>query len=379
MKKVYLLFLAAAFLFSCTRDNDEKTPEQGNEDAKENVSFVIEGYNSITTRAVGNPGAPITDPVALDSLIKNIRILVFTPTSTNTCTAYADFDNLRLSLSNVLNMTVATGVHDFMILTNVLGPVMTTTASPMVIPTVPIGKTRAEILATLPAYTGTLATEPANLLFGQPGHIFCDELDGVDVLPNAVTQENVSLVRLISQLSTKIDKTKAFDATGVTPYTTLIKNLKRIVLRNTTPDINLVRLPNNRLSSLISASNIFLVGNGSWSATITPGTEINHTLSFPTEPVGLKPFVIIEAEVDPASPGYVADPGNATNYIRYWALQVPNKYLRENVILELTITKLKGPGKVTPPTPGETSTCEFTIQAYDWDNVIDTDSGEAGS
>lgn len=377
MKKIYLLFLATVFLFSCARDNNEGTPGQGSEKEKGSVSFIVEGYNSITTKSVGNPGDPITDPVALDSLIKNIRILVFTPTSGNTCTAYADFDNLRLSLSNILEMTVAVGVHDFMILTNVLGPVMTTTSTAS--PTNPIGKTRAQILATLPTYTGTLSTEPANLLFGQPGHIFCDELDGINVLPDLVTKENVSLVRLISQLSTKIDKTQAFDATGVTPYATLIKNLERIVLRNSSPDINMLRLPNNRLGDNISASNIFLVGNGTWSATTTPGVEVSHTLAFPTEPVGLKPFVIIEAEVDPASPGYVADPLDATNHIRYWALQVPNKYLRENVILELTITKLKGSGKVTPATPGETSTCEFTIQAYDWDRVIDTDSGEAGS
>lgn len=375
MKKLYLLFLAVTFLFSCARDNHDGTPGQEDEKEKGNVSFVIEGYNSITTRTVGNPGDPISDPIALDSLIKNIRILVFTPNSGNACTAYADFDNLRLSLDNVLTMTVSTGVQDFMILTNVLGTVMTTTGTP----TSPIGKTRADILATLSAYAGTLSSEPANLLFGQPGHIFYDELDGIGILPNVVTKKDVSLVRLISQLSTKIDKTKVFDATGVTPYTTLVKKLERIVLRNVTPDINMLRLPNNRLSDQISASNIFLVGNGEWSATTTPGIEISHTLSFPNEPVGLKPFVIIEAEVDPASPGYVADPLNATNYIRYWALQVPNKYLRENVILELTITKLKGSGKVTPPTPGETSTCEFTIQAYDWDKVIDEDSGEAGS
>ena len=365
MKKMYLLFFATLLIFSCAKDNNLKEPggipvEKG----KEYVEFSIRGMNTPSTRAAGNAGGEISDATLLDSLIKDIKILVFDH-GNDTCRTYADFDPVRLSQENALNMAVETGTKDFIIITNVTDPALISDSL--------VGKTDKDILALLKEHSGILPYDKIEIdtliFWEQPGHIFYGQIENILVEEKKVTEVNIELVRIISQLTTIVDTSLVYDAEGVNLTPGYIKELKRIGIQNVSPDVSLVGVLNNQPFPY-SASKAVVIGDRGWIQNDSdPKIFKNHTLTFPTENLGLKPYVLIEAEVNTES----------TEKTRYWGIQLTKNFLRKNVKLELTINKLIGEGSTTIPGPNASSTCEFTLKVLDWDEVTDTEEGDASS
>lgn len=370
MKKIYLSAIIIATLFmACARDKDNNgsTVPSGKTG---NVEFTIQGIatNTPASRAAGVNGPTISDPRALDSLIKNIRILVL-ENITGKCLAYGDFDPIRLSLSNKLYMTVPTNTTlDFIVITNVTAQTIMPSSSI-------IGKNRNDILAMLQDDTNAGANH-----YKPAANIFYYNVEDLPIVenPNFAAGQNkaaVTLARIVSQLETTVTKDEVYDtdvngaATG-SPITGYIVKVDTIMLRNVSPDINMSRLLNNR-APLKDASNSIIVGS-TIDATV-PTLPVNKMLSFPNEQLGVFPFVIISATVDLSK---WTGQGTGTE-TRYWSLQLSQHFLRENVRLELLITKLLGPGKVDPPTPNPTSTVEFDIVVKDWDPTPDIEDGEA--
>lgn len=371
MKKMYLLLLAGVLFFSCSKEHSSGIPEDTNEgNEKYNVSFSIEGLvKGMQTRAAGNPGSMITDPLILDSLIKNVRILVLED-GTGKCLAYGDFDPIRISLDSVLYMTVPVQTLDFIILTNVTDPeVMSTTGL--------VGANRNQILAKLKSY-GSVNPN----YFKQAEQIFYYNAENVEVKanPNFAAGENkvaVPLVRMVSQLETKVKQTEVFavDVNGVptgTAITGYITSIDTIMLRNVSPDINMSKLLNNQAPTHDASNSIVVNTDFDRSTAAIP---FNKMLSFPNEQLSTYPFVIIAATIDPNN-AFNTNP-DKTITRRYWALQLKEKFLRENVRLELLVKRLLGQGGITPPPPSPTATCEFDITVYDWDPVPDTEEGDA--
>lgn len=370
MKNFYLFAAIIGVLFtSCAQNKSDNLPTEPSGKSG-NVEFTIHGItlNKPVGRAIGTPGSIISDPVALDSLIKNIRILAL-ENITGKCLAYADFDPIRLSLSNKLYMTVPTNTTlDFIVITNVTDQTIMPSAGI-------VGKNRNQILAMLQDDTNAGANH-----YKPAANIFYYNVEDLPVIknPNFSAGQNVAavtLTRIVSQLETTVSKTQVFQtapngtATG-SAIADYIVTVDSIMLRNVSPDINMSRLLNNR-APLKDASNTIVV-----SSTIdvtNPSLPLNKMLSFPNEQVGAFPFVIVSATVD-LSKWAGQGTGMAT---RYWSLQLSQHFLRENVRLELLITKLLGPGKVVPPEPNPTSTVEFDITVRDWDPIPDVEDGEA--
>lgn len=367
MKKMYLFLLAGILLFSCAKDNSPGSSGDVSDETR-NVSFSIQGIlKGLQTRAAGLPGSIISNHQVLDSLIKNIRILVL-ENGTGKCIAYGDFDPIRISLDSVLYMTVPIQTLDFIILTNVTNAeVMPTTGL--------VGSNRNDILAKLRPYGGTNAN-----YFKQAEQIFYYNAEDIVVKanPNFALGENkvsVPLTRMVSQLETKVKQTEvyALDGNGLPtglPVTNFIKSIDTIMLRNVSPDINMSKLLNNQAPTH-DASNSIVVNTIFDKTTLTE--PLNKMLSFPNEELSVFPFVIIAATIDATNAFNTKGPTTT----RYWKLQLKEKFLRENVRLELLVKRLLGQGGVTPPPPDPTSTCEFDITVYDWDPTPDTEEGDA--
>lgn len=370
MKKIYLFAAIIGLLFtSCAQDKGENDPMNPTGKTTK-VEFNIQGItlNQPAGRAIGIPGPIISDPATLDLLIKNIRILVL-ENNTGKCLSYGDFDPIKLSQSNKLYMTVPVNqTLDFIVITNVTDQAIMPSSSI-------VGKNRNEILAMLKDDVPAVANH-----YMPAANIFFYNVEDLPIVANpdfsaGQNKANVALTRIVSQLETTVSKTNVFDtdingaATG-SAIADYIVTVDAIMLRNVSPDINMSRLLNNR-APLKDASNAIVVSSVI-DATV-PALPVNKMLSFPNEQLSVFPYVIIKATAD-LSKWAGQGTGTAT---RYWALQLKDKFLRENVRLELLITKLLGPGKVTPPEPGPTSTVEFDITVYDWDPTPDTESGEA--
>lgn len=372
MKKNYLFAtIIGMFLMSCAQDKRENDPIKIPSGKTQTVEFNIKGISASKPvgRAAGIPGDIINTPSVIDSLIKNVRILVLEDV-TGKCLTYGDFNPIRLSLSNKLYMTVPTGVTlDFIVLTNVADETIMPSSSI-------IGKNRNDILAILQDDTASGANH-----YKPAANIFYYNVEDVPVVEDpdfgaGENKANVVLTRIVSQLETTVTKDQVYEtdvngaATG-SAIANYIVSVDAIMLRNVSPDINMSRLLNNR-APLKDASNTIVVGS-TIDAT-TPTLPVNKMLSFPNEQLSVFPFVIIKATVDLTK--WTAQPSTGTA-TRYWSLQLSEKFLRENVRLELLIKKLLGPGKIDPPTPSPTSTVEFDITVRDWDPTPDKEEGEA--
>lgn len=368
MKKLYLLLFASALLFSCAKDDGDNSPN--NPDKKtERVALSVRGImvNTPAGRAAGIPGNEITNPVIIDSLVKNIRVLVLEDV-TGKCLTYGDFDPIKLSLDTILYMTVPVQMLDFIVLTNVTDPAVMPGGTSI------IGKNRNEILAMLKPH----ASGKTNY-YEQANQIFFASVENMNVKanPNFALGENkapVHLVRAISQLETSVKQTEVYavdgsnHATG-SPITGYIVKIDTIMLRNVSPDMNMSKMLNNR-APLKDASNSILA-NSTFTMP-SAGVPKNIMLSFPNEQLGAFPFVIIAATIDATNAFNTQGPTTT----RYWALPL-TYFLRENVRLVLNINKLLGQGKIVPPPPSPTATVEFDISLYDWDPTPDIEDGEA--
>lgn len=359
---------------SCSND-ESKTDEPGIDlNKRALVEFKIAGMDAgkVSTRAAGNDGPIITDRATLDMLVKNMRILVLTPAGL--CVTYADVNPSMIHEDNIIQLSVPVGTVDFILLTNVADELTMPAASI-------IGKTKTEILAKLKDHSSY--ADPN--YFMQAPELFIFHARDIPVIanPNFTLGQNVVgnvvMKRLISKLETTVQKLNVFaDAGATTNHPGYISSIDTIILRNISPDVNMVHMLNNR-APLFSAA-YTRIADHVWNVA-NADQPVNKLLSFSTEGLGAKPFVIIGAEVNTTDPFYTADPNQITGPngkpMRYWGLQLQNNYLRENVRLLLTITKLLGPGHITPPTPNELGDVQFIISFVDWDNVTDTESGDA--
>lgn len=376
MKKLSYLLLAlfmGFFVQSCS-NNDEPQSDEPTIDMNKRatVEFKILGMDAgkVNTRAAGNNGPIISDRPTLDMLVKNMRILVLTPAGL--CITYSDINPSMIHQDNIIQISVPVGTLDFILLTNVADELTMPKASV-------IGKTKTEILAMLkdhPSYA-----DPN--FFMQAPELFIFQAENIPVIanPNFTNGENVVnnvvMKRLISKLETTVQKLNVYDdATSTNQHPAYVTTVDTIILRNVSPDVNMVHMLNNR-APLFSAANT-RIADHVWDVT-NVDQPVNKLLSFSTEALGVKPFVIIGAEVSKTDPYYTADPNEITgpngNPMRYWGLQLQNNYLRENVRLLLTITKLLGKGHVTPPNPDQLGDVQFVISFVDWDPVTDNESG----
>lgn len=377
MKKLsYLLSALIMGLSVQSCSNDEPQAEVPGIDMNKRavVEFKIAGMDAgkINGRAAGDNGPVISDRPTLQMLIKNMRILVLTPAGL--CVTYADINPSMIHEDNIIQMSVPVGTFDFILLTNVADELTMPKASL-------IGKTKTEILAMLKDH----ASYADPHYFMQAPELFIYHAQDIPVIasPDFSIGENVVnnviMKRLVAKLETTVQKLNVFEDTTptATQHPAYVSTVDTIILRNVSPDVNMVHMLNNR-APLFSATTT-RIADHVWDVT-NADTPVNKLLSFSTEALGTKPYVIIGAEVSKTDPYYTADPNEITgpngNPMRYWGLQLQNNYLRENVRLLLTITKLLGKGHITPPEPNVLGDVQFIITFVDWDPVTDNESGE---
>lgn len=375
-------FMAALFIalfaVSCSSEDNPKVdiPLDG---AKEKVAFSIDGIyrelgNKPSTKGAGNLGPIITDGVVLDSLIKNVRIFAFD--SVGICQAYADYDPIRLSQDSIVYMNLIIGkTYNFVIATNITDPsVMPKTGI--------VGGKYSTILAKLKSLGYGLPPTPGYTVYDNAPQLFYYYYnDGLTVVSNpnfAAGQNKVvcELARIISQLETTIQKTQVFavDNTGAptgSAIANFITTVDSIYLYNTAPDVSMARRINNQAPNYDATNTV--IGSGFFKTTDAT-KPLNYLLSFATEQTGQYPYIVIAATIDPTN----AFNTKGTSTRRYWALQLKDNFLRENVRLQLDITRLLGEGSITPPPPTPPkSTVQFVLNVYDWDPIPDTEAGDA--
>lgn len=375
-------FVAFMICFSaCNQDTqpEEKTEEQPagqpGGGAAEPVTFMLNLYGSRagTTRAAGVPGPAITDGAVLDSLVEDMRVLVFN-SGTGLCEAYADFSPLRLSLTDSIRMTVNQGTKDFVFLTNV--------SDTSVMSRSLIGKNRGQLFVKLKAQV------PGNVTFyDQAKQHFYGEVTNVNVTSGVPVVKDISLVRMVGQLETyahfqqvwkmKNNNTQK-DYLLAPDY---IRKMRSLVVKYVALDINLNKDINTLPLTTVGSDTAVIVQN-SWNLTDHDTVARAIVLDFPTEQLNVYPTLLLAAEVNPLHPDFVATPGDLIladgNVIRYWWFQLKNHDFRENVRLELTLTSFLGTGSSTPPRPDPEGTIEFNITIKDWDPVADIDGGGNG-
>lgn len=375
MKKLSYLLFALFMGFwgqSCSNDDPQTGQPEIDMDSRALVEFKITGMDAgkVNTRAAGNDGPIINDRPTLEKLVKDMRILVLTPAGV--CLTYSDIDPSMVHEDNIIQISAPIGTLDFILLTNVTNDSIMPKASL-------IGKSKTEIIAMLKDHK---AYADPNY-FVQAPELFIFHAKDISVISdpdfnagqNVVN--NVVMKRLVSKLETTVYKENVYnDATSTTQHPAYVTSIDTIILRHVSPDVNMVHMLDNR-APLFSAAKA-RIADHVWDIS-TPATPVNKLLSFSTEALGVKPFVIIGAEVNTADAYYTADPNEITGPtgkpMRYWGLQLENNYLRENVRLLLTINKLLGPGHITPPEPNVLGDVQFVITFVDWDNTPDTESG----
>lgn len=374
MKNLSYLLLALFMGFwgqSCSNDEPQTGRPEIDTNKRAQVEFKIAGVDAgkLNTRAAGNDGPIITDRPTLESLVKNMRILILTPAGL--CLSYSDIDPSMVHQDNIIQISSPLGTLDFVILTNVNDELIMPKASL-------IGKTKTEIIAMLKDHSAY--TDPNYLT--QAPELFIFHATDVPVIANpdfnaGQNVVNVVMKRLVSKLETTVEKLNVYDdATSTTQHPGYVATIDTLILRNISPDVNMVHMLDNRAPSFSAAK--ARIADHVWDVS-TPATPVNKLLSFSTEALGVKPFVIIGAEVNTADAYYTADPNEITGPtgkpMRYWGLQLENNHLRENVRLLLTINKLLGPGHIVPPEPNVLGDVQFVISFVDWDVTPDNESG----
>lgn len=358
--------VALTGIWSCKEAQTEVTNTSVDHMQMTTIEFAITATRTLSnnSRALG---PEITSPQELDSLIKDIRVMIFD--SQGICRSYADFNPLSLSQSNKLRISVPTGINDFVFVTNVGNVnIMSTDIK---------GKTQDQLLLFLD--TMRMAN---TIYFKQAQHHFYGKLDNIDVISNPATIPvyNVALSRMVSQLDTRIHINQVWKESGkITLMRNYIKAMRSNVVKFISTNISISKQintdPDNRYGSDTS-----VIVNNTWQMIENDTTARNVTIAFPTVGMSTHPALLLAAEVWPGAPDFVADPRDQVlpngNVIRYWWYQINNYDFKENVRLLLTITALIGQGSPVPPPPNVEATIEFTITVKDWDSDIDNQTGD---
>lgn len=381
MKSGIWFVILMMFFSACNQDvlsPDKAADPGGDEPSVGGTTFVtfrlnLHGSRSGAARTAGLPGAVITNGTTLDSLVKDLRVVVFNSV-TGLCESYADFSPLRLSLTDTIRITAAVGKKDFIFLANVSD---TTIMSKNL-----IGKNRTQIFVKLKAQI------PGNVIFyDQAKHHFYGELDDVDVLPGVPMKKNISLIRMVGQLETyahfqqvwkmKNNNTQR-DYLLAPDY---IRKMSSLVVKFVALDIDLDKNINNLPLTPVGSDTAVIVQN-TWNLTDHDTVARAIVLDFPTEQLNVHPTLLLAAEVNPAHPDFAATPGDLIlangNVIRYWWFQLKNHDFRENVRLELRLNSFLGTGSATPPGPDPDGTIEFNVTISDWDPAVDAEGGDIG-
>lgn len=328
------------------------------------------GVNERTeTRVPGAPGDAILIKKALDSLIKDIRVLVFN-TTTQVCEGYADFAPIRISEVDTLSLTCSVGEKDFIFVSNVcLDGAMKTPG---------IGLRKEEILIVLNKYMPDgemLRVGTRNYFFG--------EVPGITVSALSNPSFSVEMWRMEGRLETKVAVNNIWlqdihgaDSLKVTDG--YIKRLRSISIWYSSPDINMKQGVNN--NPLLNSDSI-VVADTVWKK-MSVDTAYNQLQLFPTDAIVRPGFfaVLFAAEVDTTytefapSPVDMVVPGGGV--IRYWWLRIDTP-VRRNVRLQFTVTKLKGAGSPYLPDHKPEVNAEFTISVKDWDPLEDFIEGNS--
>lgn len=356
-----LLFSVLGMLFSCETAEEKDQAELTLVD----VNFNITTVSANQTRA----SASITDPQQLDSLIRNIRILILD--DTGVCESYADFNPAKLSEVDTFKIVSRVGIKSFIFITN---------AADWGVMSNPVGKTDAQILVSLAAekVSGNYT------VYGQAPQLFWSRLDNVQVQSGTMPIETTVMQRIVSQLETSVYK-QAYhtDAAGnkTTPFASgYIQRLDSIYIYSVSPDISLLKAINNRSGSIpkYDLTNS-LIASPDWK-NIGADKDQNITISFPTEGQNMRPYLVLAAEVDHTNSDFTPSGTDRTGpyggVLRYWSFLLKQHHLTPNKRLLVDITGLLGGGSPTPVPPPDTVQVEFNIEVKDWDLLVDTIIGD---
>lgn len=369
----YFVLFFMVLCWSCDRSSEGNNGISVKEEADSGrVYFTIGlGLNEQPeTRAPGAPGDAILIKRALDSLIKDMRVLVFN-TATQVCESYADFAPIRISEVDTLSLTCAVGEKDFIFVSNVcLDQAMKTPV---------IGLRKEEILIVLNKYM----PQDEMLRIGTRNYFF-GEVSGITVSALSNPSFPVELWRMEGRLETKVAVNNIWlqsmhgtDSLKVTDG--YIKRLRSISIWYSSPDINMKQGVNN--NPLLNSDSI-VVADTVWKKK-SVDTSYNQLQLLPTDAIARPGFfaVLFAAEVDTAYTEFTPSPVDMVvsggGVIRYWWLRIDTP-IRRNVRLQFAVTKLKGAGSPYLPEHKPEVDAEFTVSLKDWDPLEDFIEGNSG-
>lgn len=369
----YFALFFIVICWSCCREAEDNRGESDTGKIRVGiVHFNIElGLSKrLDTRVPGAPGNEILIQKALDSLIKDIRILVFN-TTTQVCEGHADFAPIRISEIDTLSVTCSVGQKDFIFVSNVC------LNEAMKMPV--IGLKKEEILVVLDEYI----SGNKSLRNGSRNH-FWGEVPGVTVSALSNPSFPVEIWRMEGRLETKVavnniwlqDKHGADSLKVMDGY---IKRLRAISIWYSSPDINMKQGVNN--NPLLDSDSV-VVSDTLWRK-ISIDTSYNQLQLFPTDAIARPGFfaVLFAAEVDTTYVDFTPNPADMVvpggGVIRYWWLRIDTP-IRRNVRLQFTVTKLKGAGSPYLPEHKPEIDAVFTISVKDWDPLADFIEGNTG-
>lgn len=370
MKTHILLLFFVLFGISCQENNDLPIDSQKPIESQQQIVFKIAISNSNLFSKANGP--LINNPVVLDSLVKDLRVLVF-DNATGKCESYADYNPIYLSQTDTVRLLANIGVKDFMFLTNVCND---TIMSKNV-----IGKLRSQIYINQLPYPGSNPN-----LSREPLHHFKGDVLSIPIIENTLSTNNVSLVRFISQLETKANIDSVWTTkleNGINVKDQLIPSIYIVKIRSLVIDFIPKYIASDITVPNISNPVYTSVVNDDWTNGVqVPRIATSTTLSFPTLQLSALPQLLFACEVNTSSPFYSASPGDLIlpngNAIRYWGFQLNNSVgFQENKRIQLTINNFIGTGS-SDPGPKPNAMVDFIISIADFDlnhnNETGTDS-----
>ena len=363
LKRYYIAILLLLF-YGCSENMALESLEKSEHDNTSGEVAIQIGFsqsnNPASRNANSNPSNEITEDQIIDSLIKDLRILIF-DSITKECEGVADFAPIRLSQIETLNVICDTGRKDFVFLTNVCsGSVMSSSL---------IGLQKKEILIGLDKFgigEGDLYSGARQYFKGEVNHIL--------VKKEEITTVNVELKRVVSQLETSIKYNHIIDTANsqIIPKD-YIYRMRSIAIWFTSPNINLL----HKIDTLASDSSV--IADTLWNHAPIDTTFCNTVRLFPTDSIDTHTAVLFAAEININHSKFKANPADLImpngKAIRYWWIQIKNNKLSPNKRLKLNIKSLIGFGSPYLPAHKPENDAVFTIEVQDWISPPDRESG----